>query len=31
VQQGSHNELIRLDGFYREIYDIQRLEEEINV
>lgn len=28
-QQGSHEELIRQEGFYREIYELQRLEEDL--
>jgi ATP-binding cassette subfamily B protein len=29
LQQGTHEELIAVDGFYQEIYAIQRLEEKI--
>ena len=29
IQQGSHNELIKIDGYYKELYEQQLLEKEI--
>jgi ATP-binding cassette subfamily B protein len=30
VQQGTHNELVKIDGIYRQIFDIQtRIETEL--
>jgi len=29
VEHGSHSELLRLDGYYRRLYELQKLEEEL--
>ena len=29
IQQGSHNELIKINGYYKDLYEQQLLEKEI--